>query len=71
MQFFSLFRKGHKIYDQLKRICVSTDWDRESFTMSEVMCITSFIPTARLCKESLVNFVLFLILNHHNLKSSH
>ena len=30
------FRKGHRIYDQLKRMGVSTDWDRESFTMSEV-----------------------------------
>lgn len=29
-------RKGHRIYDQLKRMGVSTDWDRESFTMNEV-----------------------------------
>lgn len=31
--------KGHIIYDQLRRLGVSVDWDRESFTMADKLSL--------------------------------
>jgi len=31
--------KGHRIYDQLRRLGVSVDWDRESFTMADKLSL--------------------------------
>ena len=44
---FTLYRKGHKIYDQQKRMGIAVDWDRESFTMSEVWWEGLLIAGAR------------------------
>ncbi|CAB3983281.1 Valine--tRNA ligase [Paramuricea clavata] len=46
--------KGHKIYDQQKRMGVSTDWDRESFTMSEKLSRAVVEAFVRLHDEGLI-----------------
>ena len=33
-----LIRKGHRIYDQLKKLGSSFDWDRACFTMDPKLC---------------------------------
>lgn len=40
---FSKFRKGHRIYDQLRKLGGSYDWDRVSFTMDDVSSLLMFI----------------------------
>ena len=47
-------RKGHRIYDQLKRMGVSTDWDRESFTMNEKLSRAVVEAFVRLHEEGLI-----------------
>lgn len=49
----SLFSKGHKIYDQQKRMGVSTDWDRESFTMSEVLYLPPSVEALQVVSRNL------------------
>ena len=34
--FCDIFRKGDRIYNQVKRMGCSVDWDRAFFTMSDV-----------------------------------
>lgn len=31
-------QKGHRIYEQCKRMGISADWDRASFTMDDKLC---------------------------------